>query len=312
LRDSDSIFGRAERALIRTVSARGYQFTCEIRILSASPDKAEAGVATAEPASVLPPTNAPKPVSELIGREEELSEIMNLLATHWLVTLTGAGGIGKTTLALALAHELQPRPRQPPWQGPARDRRGPRTRPATRRRQSAAAAGIDHMLAGIQHQQQAPVGEHLRHALCRSFAAAELGCVRSLFSLLLRSSHKTRRWRGRSRANPSLKPNSLLAGKIQGISSIRARRRANGGQKGASNQSLTGQFPTHPNREFFAALQGIKSGDQGNFCLDQGIPLSSAVGVRRDKAALSSGCKPHPAIRSSRKQPEQAWRRRNV
>ena len=32
------------------------------------------------------------------------------------------------------------------------------------------------------------------------------------------------------------------------------------------------------------------------------------MGVRRDKAALSSGCKPHPAIRSSRKQPEQAWR----
>ena len=38
----------------------------------------------------------------------------------------------------------------------------------------------------------------------------------------------------------------------------------------------------------------------------------SGTGVRRDKAALSSGCKPHPAIRSSRKQPEQAWRRRNV
>jgi hypothetical protein len=32
------------------------------------------------------------------------------------------------------------------------------------------------------------------------------------------------------------------------------------------------------------------------------------MGVRRDKAALSSGCKPHPAIRSSRKQPEQAWK----
>ena len=37
--------------------------------------------------------------------------------------------------------------------------------------------------------------------------------------------------------------------------------------------------------------------------------LRSAIGVRRDKVALSSGCKPHPAIRSSRKQPEQAWRR---
>ena len=43
-----------------------------------------------------------------------------------------------------------------------------------------------------------------------------------------------------------------------------------------------------------------------------GNVLMAAPGVRRDKAALSSGCKPHPAIRSSRKQPEQAWRRRNV
>src|SRR5258705_11539731 len=43
------------------------------------------------------------------------------------------------------------------------------------------------------------------------------------------------------------------------------------------NQSLTSQFPTHPNREFFAALQGIKSGDQGKFRPDQGIPLSSAI-----------------------------------
>jgi hypothetical protein len=48
-------------------------------------------------------------------------------------------------------------------------------------------------------------------------------------------------------------------------------------QKRARNQFLTGQFPTHPNREFFAALQGIKSGDQGSFRRDQGIPPSSAI-----------------------------------
>jgi len=35
---------------------------------------------------------------------------------------------------------------------------------------------------------------------------------------------------------------------------------------------------------------------------------TTASGVRRAKAALSSGCKPHPAIRSSRKQSEQSWR----
>ena len=34
----------------------------------------------------------------------------------------------------------------------------------------------------------------------------------------------------------------------------------------------------------------------------------SATGVRREKAALSSGCKAHPAIRSRRKQSEQSWR----
>src|ERR1700745_4494152 len=44
-----------DRTLIRTVSGRGYQFTGEARILSASPEQAGAGVATAGLASVLPP-----------------------------------------------------------------------------------------------------------------------------------------------------------------------------------------------------------------------------------------------------------------
>ena len=65
----------AERGLIRTVSGRGYQFTGEIRTLSATPENAGARAATVEPSWVPPPTNVPEPVSELIGREEELSEI---------------------------------------------------------------------------------------------------------------------------------------------------------------------------------------------------------------------------------------------
>jgi hypothetical protein len=87
----------------------------------------------------------------------------------------------------------------------------------------------------------------------------------------------TLRWRRESRANPSLNPNSLLAGKIQGISSIRASETRQWWLKTPSNQCLTGQFPTHPNREFFAALQGIKSGDQGNFRPDQGKRPSARV-----------------------------------
>ena len=100
----------AERELIRTVSGRGYQFTGEIRFLAADPDE-RAGVDVAEsgPGEVVPPTNLPHPVSELIGRDDEVQEIADLAATHRLVTLTGAGGIGKTRLAIAVARHLLPR-----------------------------------------------------------------------------------------------------------------------------------------------------------------------------------------------------------
>ena len=96
-----------ERELIRTVSGRGYQFIGEVRFLSVSPDE-RAGAGAAEPRAVLPPTNLPEPVSELVGRDGDLREILNLAVAHRLVTLTGAGGIGKTRLALAAARRLLP------------------------------------------------------------------------------------------------------------------------------------------------------------------------------------------------------------
>jgi len=99
----------SDRGLIRTVSGRGYQFTGDIRVLAASLDEpAGTEAATAEPDSELPPTNLPEPVSELIGRDDELREILSLAAAHRLVTLTGAGGIGKTRLALVAARRLLP------------------------------------------------------------------------------------------------------------------------------------------------------------------------------------------------------------
>jgi predicted ATPase/DNA-binding winged helix-turn-helix (wHTH) protein len=96
----------AERELIRTVAGRGYQFIGEIRVVPASPD--EPSDAAADPAAILPPTNLPEPVSELIGRDDDLDEILGLAAAHRLVTLTGAGGIGKTRLSLAVARPLLP------------------------------------------------------------------------------------------------------------------------------------------------------------------------------------------------------------
>ena len=83
---------------------------------------------------------------------------------------------------------------------------------------------------------------------------------------------QTLRWRRESGANSSLKPNSLLAGNLQGIYLFGPLRPAQMVKISQFDQHLRGQFPTPPNREFFGALQGIKSGDQGNFRPDQRIP----------------------------------------
>ena len=52
------------------------------------------------------PNNLPQQVTTLVGRERELAEVKRLLTTTRLLTLIGAGGIGKTRLALHTAAEV--------------------------------------------------------------------------------------------------------------------------------------------------------------------------------------------------------------
>src|SRR5688572_15398746 len=51
----------------------------------------------------------PVPVTPLLGRERELDETSRLLSGTRLLTITGAGGSGKTRLALELAHRVADR-----------------------------------------------------------------------------------------------------------------------------------------------------------------------------------------------------------
>jgi predicted ATPase/DNA-binding winged helix-turn-helix (wHTH) protein len=103
-----------DRHLIRTVAGRGYQFTGEVRSLSgASRERAHPGDTAAKLAPA--PTNLPAPVSDLIGRDLELREVVSLAGSHRLVTLTGAGGVGKTRLALEAARQLLPQFRDGVW-----------------------------------------------------------------------------------------------------------------------------------------------------------------------------------------------------
>jgi len=88
----------ADRHLIRTVAGRGYQFTAEIQTAAAA--------APSPPARM---TNLPEAVSELIGREAELGQVTAMATANRLVSLVGAGGIGKTRLSLEVARHLLPR-----------------------------------------------------------------------------------------------------------------------------------------------------------------------------------------------------------
>ncbi len=54
------------------------------------------------------PRRIPVPLTELIGREDELPKIVELFEKTRLVTLVGTGGIGKTRLSIAAAEILSP------------------------------------------------------------------------------------------------------------------------------------------------------------------------------------------------------------
>jgi predicted ATPase/DNA-binding winged helix-turn-helix (wHTH) protein len=93
-----------DRDLIRTVARHGYCFTGEVEALgaTASPDRDTRDAAPGQRAL----SNISPGIQALIGRDNELQELLELQPHCRLLTLTGAGGIGKTALAIEVARKL--------------------------------------------------------------------------------------------------------------------------------------------------------------------------------------------------------------
>src|SRR5712675_3000385 len=80
---------------ITTVSGRGYQFTLPVTTGDGEADRASRAK-----------HNLPYQLTSFVGREQEIAQLKELVTAHRLVTLTGAGGAGKTRLAIEVASRL--------------------------------------------------------------------------------------------------------------------------------------------------------------------------------------------------------------
>lgn len=97
---------------ITTIAGRGYRFTAPVApptLDQAPPTVSHDGAAPAAQARTPARSGSrvPAPLNALIGRTEVVQETLQLLSTTRCLTFTGAGGSGKTRLALELAGLLQ-------------------------------------------------------------------------------------------------------------------------------------------------------------------------------------------------------------
>ncbi|RFU48356.1 winged helix-turn-helix domain-containing protein [Paraburkholderia sp. DHOC27] len=92
--------GPQTQRFVATVVGRGYRFVApvehETMPLAGAPLDTHLRVAHNVPAALVRP----------IGRTEAIRDLLSRLARVRLLTVTGPGGIGKTTVALAVAHEM--------------------------------------------------------------------------------------------------------------------------------------------------------------------------------------------------------------
>jgi DNA-binding winged helix-turn-helix (wHTH) protein len=85
---------------ITTLAGRGYCFVAPVSSVG------DGRAAPPTPPVQFPHANLPNRLSRMIGRDKDIVALSTQLTQSRFVTVVGAGGVGKTTVAVATAHHL--------------------------------------------------------------------------------------------------------------------------------------------------------------------------------------------------------------
>jgi predicted ATPase/DNA-binding winged helix-turn-helix (wHTH) protein len=100
--------GKDGARYITNVPSRGYCFVAPIQRSASMPALGSVQVPSAKTSPEKPvQVMLPHRLERMVGREDVLQELSARLLSNRFVTLRGPGGIGKTTVAVALAHDMQ-------------------------------------------------------------------------------------------------------------------------------------------------------------------------------------------------------------
>jgi predicted ATPase/DNA-binding winged helix-turn-helix (wHTH) protein len=91
---------REDARYIVTVPGRGYSFVAPVTRSSSRPSPSKQGIISDRPQRLPPKLN------RMIGRDDIVRALSAHLTTYRFVSIVGAGGIGKTTVAISVAHAL--------------------------------------------------------------------------------------------------------------------------------------------------------------------------------------------------------------